>query len=407
MQETVSDICANGSMKLLFHGSMNNEQISMSAPTGRLIRLGDGAFISVVMNGENLTVRASDSQANFDKALEAYKNQDWDALYEAMRPVKKFALQVDGVDVTDNGVFFDGKPIHNAIATRILDFAVNGLDHKPLCNFLNKLMQNPSRRAVNELYTFLEHQNLPITDNGNFLAYKGLNKDYYSITSGSASLIQGKASNGRIYNGIGEVIEMRRNDVDDDKEVGCSYGLHAGTMEYARDFAQGKCVIVEINPVDVVSIPIDCSYQKLRTCKYKVVGEFEAPLYEPCYESRWDDEFDEDYDNSDCDCDCDCGCDGDNCMADCGDDCCQNSALNNGVDDTEDFLTPNSEWIERVVYDYVLYTITLYLHDGTTISHYVDDYTIFNDFYMWVEEGKSAGKFYHAYIKNKFDRLDD
>ena len=51
--------------------SMNNEQISMSAPTSRLIRLGDGAFITVVMNGESLTVRASDSQASFDKALEA------------------------------------------------------------------------------------------------------------------------------------------------------------------------------------------------------------------------------------------------------------------------------------------------------------------------------------------------
>ena len=128
--------------------SMNNEQISMSAPTSRLIRLGDGAFITVVMNGESLTVRASDSQASFDKALEAYKNEDWDALYEAMRPVKTYCSKVDGVTVTENGVFFNDEPIHTALSTRIMDFAMSGLDHKPLCKFLEKLMNNPSRRAV-------------------------------------------------------------------------------------------------------------------------------------------------------------------------------------------------------------------------------------------------------------------
>jgi hypothetical protein len=365
--------------------SNENETISMSAPTSRLIRLGDGAFITVVMNGEALTLRASDSPKNFEMAIEAYKNEDWDALYFAMRPVKSFALKVDGVEVTENGVFFDGEPMHNAIASRIMDFAMSGLDHKPLCNFVNKLMQNPSRRAVQELYTFLEHQNLPITDNGNFLAYKGLSKNYYSITSGSAKLLQGKQDGGRIFNGIGEVIEMKRNDVDDNKEVGCSYGLHAGTMEYARSFAQGKCVIVEINPSDVVSIPTDCSYQKLRTCKYKVVGEFEAPLFEPLYDSRWED----DCDCTDCDCtDCDC--------TDC--DCYEQ--------DSEKiyFATENSNWIESV--EWQNDNLWLYLLDGSFMKYLNVPYDVASDFELWCSEGKSAGKFYHQNIKGIFDSED-
>ena len=35
-------------------------------------------------------------------------------------------------------------------------------------------------------------------------------------------------------------------------------------------------MIVEINPADVVSVPYDCSCQKLRTSKYKVVGHYET-----------------------------------------------------------------------------------------------------------------------------------
>jgi len=350
---------------------MDNEQKSTFAPTSRLIRLGDGAFITVVINGETLTVRAQDSQASFDKALDAYQRKDWDALYTAMRPVRAYCTQVDGITVTENGVFLNGEPLHNTISQRIMDFALAGLDHNPLCKFLNKLMKNPSRRAVKELYTFLEHQNLPITDSGNFLAYKGLRDDYYSITSGNAKLIQGTATlGGKIFNGIGEVIEMKRNDVDDDKDKGCSYGLHAGTMEYARNFAQGKCVIVEINPEDVVSIPTDCNFQKLRTCKYKVVGEFEAPLQDPCYQSRWSDYDVDGYDTTD-----------------------------QGVDDYS-FDTPDSEWIESVgYYDGELY---VRLRDGEVMEFMDVPFDTYLDFEEWVADGKSAGKYYHQFVKGVY-----
>jgi hypothetical protein len=91
---------------------------------------------------------------------------------------------------------------------------------------------------------------------------------------------------------------MPRNKVDDNKEVGCSYGFHAGTLEYARGFrpCNGKLVVVEINPADVVSIPTDCECQKLRTCKYKVHSEYEVPLEDLAYESRYSTEYDEDVD---------------------------------------------------------------------------------------------------------------
>jgi hypothetical protein len=126
---------------------------------------------------------------------------------------------------------------------------------------------------------------------------------------------------------------MPRNKVDDNKEVGCSYGFHAGTLEYARGFrpCNGKLVVVEINPADVVSIPTDCECQKLRTCKYKVHSEYEVPLEDLAYESRYstdndedvDREWDDDSDDEGC-----CNCFGCRCCSidcdycNCCNDCC-------------------------------------------------------------------------------------
>jgi len=93
---------------------------------------------------------------------------------------------------------------------------------------------------------------LPVTDNGNFLAYKAVRADYTDKHTG------------KFLNTIDSVLEMPRNKVDDNKENGCSYGFHAGSVDYAKDFMDrdGHLMLVEINPADVVSIPTDCQFQK-------------------------------------------------------------------------------------------------------------------------------------------------
>jgi hypothetical protein len=131
-------------------------------------------------------------------------------------------------------------------------------------------MANPSRRAVNELYSFLEHKAMPLTPDGNFLAYKGVKEDFTDWHSGNFS------------NDVGAENEMPRNFVCDNADVGCSDGFHAGSLDYAEGFGRGgNLMIVEINPADVVSVPNDSDCQKLRTCKYKVVSLFKRKLEEP------------------------------------------------------------------------------------------------------------------------------
>jgi hypothetical protein len=66
-----------------------------------------------------------------------------------------------------------------------------------------------------------------------------------------------------------------------------------------------RIVIVKINPKDVVSVPSDCNYEKLRTCRYEVVGEYEGELLKPLYKADFsqddyedDDEYLNDYDDA-------------------------------------------------------------------------------------------------------------
>jgi len=302
-------------------------------------------FITVVLDGERHSINAGNGL--FSKALEAYKVNDWDVFIGCVNPeirLKSLYASYEGIEVKDGNLYVFDEPVHSTLANRVLSFLEAGLDCVHLFKFILKLNLNPSKRAVDELYTFLEHRALPITDNGNFLAYKAVREDYTDKYTG------------KFLNTIDAVLEMPRNKVDDDKNVGCSYGFHAGTVEYAKEFMgrEGHLMIVEINPADVVSIPTDCQFQKLRTSKYKVVGEYEIDLTDPLYASRFETDQDDDVDLWDDDSDdevcSDCleesygNCD--NC--DCCEGCCNCSEDDDSDDDSdEDEDVKDLSWITK------------------------------------------------------------
>ena len=66
--------------------------------------------------------------------------------------------------------------------------------------------------------------------------------------------------------------------MDDDRDHSCSFGLHVGSLDYAKSFSNGRVLIVKINPADVVSIPKDCSCQKCRVSKYKIIDSFDTEI---------------------------------------------------------------------------------------------------------------------------------
>ena len=249
---------------------------------------------SLTVSVEGKTYTINSGHPSWRQAIESLKRKDYDSLKDLVSVKKAFsAFTGDKVKVIDNQVFFNGEPIHNYLSDKILSFMEKGLPHESLIKFLERLMANPSRRAVTELYSFLRHKSLPITDDGTFLAYKSVRSDYTDHHTGDFN------------NSIGNTLEMTRNNVCDDHNQGCSIGFHAGSLEYASSFggADSVLLIVEIDPADVVSVPSDCNCQKLRTCKYTVVAKYDGPLPEhytkdaqSAYDPQ-DDSEDEEYDD--------------------------------------------------------------------------------------------------------------
>ena len=228
-------------------------------------------YITVALDeGETATFYASSS--TYAKAIGAIKDNDMALLKQLVNPSESIEKQfkqtlVNGRLVIEHGVVYvDSVPIHNTLAQRIVEMIDEGFDVTGMALFLVNLTSNPSYRAVNELYGFLEYSKLPITEDGCFVAYKRVRDDYKDIYTGT------------IDNSIGQVVEMDRNQVNDDCTQTCSQGLHFCSREYLSSYGTSpgnRTVVVKINPADVVSIPIDYNNTKGRCCKYEVIGELE------------------------------------------------------------------------------------------------------------------------------------
>ncbi len=51
-------------------------------------------------------------------------------------------------------------------------------------------------------------------------------------------------------------------------------------LDYVYQYGHGnyRIVVVKIHPKDIVSVPEDYQYQKMRVCKYEVVANYEGEL---------------------------------------------------------------------------------------------------------------------------------
>jgi len=245
--------------------------------------------LTLVLNNQSYQVLPD--HINYKLILERLPSATAEELLEVVDVQKAVATFSDGlVEIKNGQVTYEGEPVHGSISKRILEFMSKGLPFQPLVNFLNNIMENPSMQSQKELYDFLEHEHLPITEDGHFLAYKAVRSDYKDKYRGVFD------------NRVGQICTMQRAKVDDNRARGCSDGLHAGALNYVASYGSlesgDKIVIVKINPKDVVSVPSDCNCEKLRTCRYEVVGEYEGELLKPLYSADFsqDDYEDEDED---------------------------------------------------------------------------------------------------------------
>lgn len=214
--------------------------------------------IAVVINGKVTTVKRG--APNFNELRKALMEERWADAEPHLRittSLKKWAK--DRFSLVENRLMFDGQPVPDDIHSRISEMASNGEDPTPLFRFWENLQLNPSKRSVDQLWRFMRHIGIPLTSDGCFLAYKGVKNDLFDCHSGT------------ILNAPGAVIKMQRNKISDDPDYACHVGLHVGALEYAKSFGP-TVVICKVKPENVVCVPNDHSFQKMRVCEYEVVG---------------------------------------------------------------------------------------------------------------------------------------
>ena len=275
-------------------------------------------FCTVTLLFEGQLYTATNDHPNWESIVAGLDVNDPNVvdLFDLSRLVtKKFQQLSERVSVRNGTVLFDGDERNNVLTKQILRFLDNDEDFTPLVNFYERLALNPAQESVEQLYNWLDTHDFTITAEGKIVGYKGVRKTndgYVSINTGNAT-VNGEEHNGAIPNNPGDIVEMPRSAVQADPNQGCSYGLHVGTWDYAKGWAKGAVLKVVVDPRDVVSVPNDSSYAKLRTCRYTVVEVIDQPLSATVDRDYDDDEHDVcDY----CDACLDCDRCYDNCYCD-------------------------------------------------------------------------------------------
>lgn len=258
-------------------------------------------------------ITVQSGQPNFSALRAAITAGDWTTVDSCLDLKTFITLKAHGsVEIASNSIgqlslLCNGVELSDVLAKKILTMFNSKESVDGYMAFLNNLLRNPSETSRQELYLFLEASDLPITENGTFLAYKAVTSDYKDKYTR------------KIDNSIGVTVpRMAWSDVDPDRHRTCSRGYHAAAYTYARNFMHSsgdRLVVVEINPADVVAVPSDYNNQKLRCTTYKVLYEIanpdidtltgrpfaptsEASNYSSAYDAR---EFDDNFNDEDAD----------------------------------------------------------------------------------------------------------
>lgn len=240
------------------------------------------ASISVMLNNQHRSIHSNhmcyaDLRAHLENT--PHGEHDLDKIEEWLDLRKFIAVATHGlVEVSNNEVRFNGNTVTNSLATRILEHLSRKIEFNPLIQFMDNLMRNPDKGLVDDAFAWLEAGDMPITEDGHLIAYKGVDADYRSHHA--------DVDGTRYRHKVGDKPKMPRSRCDPDRTNTCSRGLHFCSYGYlAHGYFGGRdrVVIVKINPKDLTAIPTDYGRQKGRCCTYSVVGEIPREDFEDIY----------------------------------------------------------------------------------------------------------------------------
>lgn len=230
--------------------------------------------ITISVGDESETITASDEKFPLVSDIVWENRGSQESLAEAFEQMsykQQFIKMTKGlveIDSAKGAVLYDGHQIAAGLTNRIIEACQDGDEKKltGLVEFTHKLHENPSRRAVMELFGFLEAADILIREDGLVEAFKRVRHDYYDFFTG------------KTRNKPGDEPFMYRWEVDENQHETCSDGYHVCAKSYLPHYhgGDGRVVKCLVHPKDFVSIPVDHQNAKARVCRYKVISELHA-----------------------------------------------------------------------------------------------------------------------------------
>lgn len=249
---------------------------------------GETSSVSVFIGRENFT--ALPDHPNFGRLVQYLRTATEpdptyvrDLLDVSIALTKNFTVLSERVSIRAGQVYFDGDKQDGSIVNAIVNFYQQGNENfAPLVQFMEKISLNPMEHSREQLFDYLSKHNFAICQDGDFIAYKkvwGKRSDqegsFLSDHKGDGIVNGVEFTNSHLPNQPGTVVEMARSKVVHDPNNACSYGLHVANWRFAKSFSGDVMLRIKVNPRDVVSVPRDSSNEKMRVCRYLVLGEAE------------------------------------------------------------------------------------------------------------------------------------
>lgn len=129
-------------------------------------------------------------------------------------------------------------------------------------NFWTLMSLNPDAECRKNLFWFLNRNGLSLSRHGFFVAYRNVD-----TTSEEGVYTDHHTHTFKIK--VGEMVTMPRKDCNCDSSQECDRGLHLASKHWLnRNYFGTVGLVCLCNPADVVAVPFNSSYGKLRTCAY-------------------------------------------------------------------------------------------------------------------------------------------
>ena len=258
-ESTVGEVLKRAGVKARRPGS---PAAKVAAPEPKELKwFASTKFINIIADGKTYT--ADSTHESFRKALDLCIAGDVLKALGLINVAKGVSQYGKGnLKIENDVVTYKGLEIGGSVVKRII---ANMHDNKPfdyLVAFLEKLLLNPNKKAIEGLFDFLEHNDIEITKDGFVHAYRRCTDKYTDFYTGKMS------------NKVGETVKLDRSKCDS-SDATCSSGLHIAAKTYIPHYhgGQGRILLVQVDPQHVIAVPKDYNGSKLRCCEFKVLKD--------------------------------------------------------------------------------------------------------------------------------------